>query len=147
MTLNYEYRPLIITLCNLLDLEEIEVKAEDMKEKAYFSTKENCIKVAKDILADMIEVRKIIIHEYRHAYQIKCVKQNNQNEPLLSIWQEELKKDTSLMKSEDKMCLALEIDAESYVKYLFKKLYDITYNHYDKDYDNVLTNYIIKYFN
>ena len=138
--------PTLLRLSAYLGIDPIPVVCEKLNEDSRYYVADNYIAISEDLIENEVEALKCLIHEVRHYYQIICVNHNITREPLLSLWQEELKLDYNNMPVEESMCLGIELDAYAFTKFIMKNWFNVNVIHNDKNYDIALTNYIAKYF-
>ncbi len=131
-------------LCSYLDIEEIPILCDPIKEHSRYYPKEKFIIISDKVILNEVEALKSLIHEIRHHYQYTCVSTNNQTEPMLEQWRQELEIFNTLAQDVT-LCTFLEIDAYAFTKVIMKNWFnkDITYP--DDEYEKALNLYIKKY--
>ena len=131
-------------LCSYLDIEEIPILCDPIKENSRYYPKEKFIIISDQVILNEVEALKSLIHEIRHHYQYTCVSTNNQTEPMLDQWKQELEIFDTLAP-DVKLCTFLEIDAYAFTKLIMKNWFnqDITYP--DEEYEKAINLYIKKY--
>lgn len=136
-----------IMLTELLGLESIPIKVEDLgEEDGRFYLEGPYIAISDKLIDDKLERLKTLIHEYRHYYQVAVVETNDTSEPLLNEFRDELVNGPKSTDPAELMCQYIEIDAYAYTKYILKRVYKIEYHHYDPLYDELLDKFIFYYY-
>lgn len=144
MTTNLE--ELKNNLFEYLELEPIEIKYEDLgEEDSRFYTHDLYISINEKYKDNELEIMKCLIHEIRHYFQLVVVICGEDYNPQYKYWKKELKLNIKL-KPEDALCQYIEIDAYAFTKYILKEWFNIEYHHYDEDYDNLLDQFIKRYY-
>ena len=140
-----------IKLSEYLGIEPIPVIFEDLGiEDARYYLKKDYIAINSKYVHDELELKKSLIHEMRHAYQRYSMKDNDSkmvcaNDYLVCLWIEDTLKFPKLTQ-EEKLATTIEVDAFAFTKYILKKWFNIEYHHYDKFYDNLLDQFIKKFY-
>ena len=136
-----------IALCNYLELEPIPVIVDDILEDSRYYPKESYIVISSNLIGDEVEALKCLIHEMKHYQQYMCVIHNITTVPQLEDWKKDFKINYANITSyEEMLTLSVEIDAFSFTKYIMDKWFNLTINHPEPIYDELLTRYIKKYF-
>lgn len=138
-------------LADFLKIEVVPVFYESIPEDARFYDKEDYIGISNKFMFDEIESIKCLIHEVRHYYQKYCISHKTEKLKfapikLIEEWENDFKKNQQLMEPSEQMCLAVEIDAYAFTKYILKEWFNYEYHHNDLAYDTVLGLYISKYY-
>lgn len=138
-------------LADYLGIEVIPVFYENIPEDSRFYDKDDYIGISNKFMFDEMESIKCLIHEFRHGYQKYCISHKNEKLKfapinLIEEWESDFKKNQQLMKPSEQMCLAVELDAYAFTKYILKEWFDYDYHHYDVTYDLLLGLYITKYY-
>lgn len=142
-----ELEPAVLMLTDLLGLEPIPIKVEDLgEEDGRFYLNGLYIAISDKLIDDKLERLKTLIHEYRHYYQLIVVETNNTKEPLFNEFKDEITNGPKSTDPSELMCQYIEIDAFAYTKYILKRVYKIDYHHYDPLYDEILDNFILYYY-
>lgn len=89
-TLN-KIRPISKLLANYLNVNELEIVSENIKEDSRIMFKDEYIILRNDIALNYIEALKALIHEYRHFYQYTCIKEKRFEEPLIEFYIDDFK--------------------------------------------------------
>lgn len=131
-------------LCSYLDIEEIPILCDPIKEDSRYYPKEKYIIISDKIIFNEVEALKSLIHEIRHHYQYTCVSTNNTSEPMLNQWKEELEIYNTLAP-DIQICTFLEIDAYAFTKVIMKEWFNKDIIHYDDEYEKAINLYITKY--
>lgn len=131
-------------LCSYLDIEEIPILCDPIKEDSRYYPKEKYIIISDKVIFNEVETLKSLIHEIRHYYQYTCVSTNNTSEPMLNQWKEELEIYDTLAP-DIQLCTVLEIDAYAFTKVIMQEWFnkDITYP--NDEYEQAICLYIKKY--
>lgn len=140
-----------LELCNYLGIEPVPVIFEEMAEDSRYYDKLNYIAISNRYVFDEIEQKKSLIHEVKHLHQKYCISHKNEknkftNVNLIKEWEDDFKKNQRLIPADILICMAVEIDAFAFTKYILKSWFNIDYHHNDIVYDTVLSLYIEKYF-
>lgn len=141
-----------LKLCNYLGIEPVPVIFEGMDEDARYYDKLDYIAISNRYVFDEVEQMKSLIHEVKHLHQKYCISHKNEkhkftNVNLIKQWEDDFKKNQSLIPPDILICMPVEIDAFAFTKYILKRWFNINYHHNDLVYDRVLSLYIEKYFN
>lgn len=131
-------------LCSYLDIEEIPILCDPIKEDSKYYPKEKYIIISDKVIFNEVEALKSLIHEIRHHYQYTCVSTNNISEPMLNQWKEELAIYDTLAP-DIQICTFLEIDAYAFTKVIMKNWFNKDIIHYDDEYEEAINLYIKKY--
>lgn len=131
-------------LCSYLGIEEIPILCDPIKEDSRYYPQEKFIIISDKVIMNEVEALKSLIHEIRHHYQYTCVSTNNQTEPMLEQWHQELEIYNTLAP-DVQLCTFLEIDAYAFTKVIMKAWFNKDIIHYDDEYEEVLNLYIKKY--
>ena len=138
-------------LANYLNVDPIPVVVEDMMEDSRLYIKEEYIALSKECIKNHIEALKAVSHEYRHYYQLQCIRKGI-NSKLVNNWKEDFLNPVRVDDPEDVAAMTLygfmtiEIDAFAFQKYALKKFLNIDTHHASLEYDVILDSYIDKYF-
>lgn len=139
-------------VCNYLNMELIPIVIEDMEDDSRFYVQEAYIAISKECIKDKIEASKCLAHELRHVYQMICVAENIESEPLRIEWEKDLRNPVvvndpnSAEEYTNYIGMTIEIDAFAFQKFMVKEFYDITVNYPILEYDLILDLYINKTF-
>ena len=137
--------PDIVKICSYLGVEPIPVVMDDFTDDARYMIKGNYIIISSRLVDDEIEVKKCLIHELRHYYQLICIEHRIGNELLRKAWIEDLKRDYMRLDQGERLCLSIELDAYAFTKYLMKKMYNLDCPYPVDFYDRLIDEYISKY--
>lgn len=138
-------------LANYLNVDPIPVVVEDMMEDSRLYIKEEYIALSKECIKNHIEALKAVSHEYRHYYQLQCIR-NGINNKLVNNWKEDFLNPVQVNDPNDVAAMTLygfmtiEIDAFAFQKFALKKFLNIDTHHASLEYDVILDSYIDKYF-
>lgn len=144
----FEYE---MILANYLNVDPIPVVVEDMMEDSRLYIKEEYIALSKECIKNHIEALKAVSHEYRHYYQLQCIR-NGINNKLVNNWKEDFLNPVQVNDPNDVAAMTLygfmtiEIDAFAFQKFALKKFLNIDTHHASLEYDVILDSYIDKYF-
>lgn len=144
----FEYE---MILANYLNVDPIPVVVEDMMEDSRLYIKEEYIALSKECIKNHIESLKAVSHEYRHYYQLQCIR-NGINNKLVNNWKEDFLNPVQVNDPNDVAAMTLygfmtiEIDAFAFQKFALKKFLNIDTHHASLEYDVILDSYIDKYF-
>ena len=144
----FEYE---MILANYLNVEPIPVVVEEMMEDSRLYVKEEYIALSKKCVRDYVEALKAISHEYRHYYQLQCIRKGVDTN-LVSNWKEDFLYPVQVDNSDDVLQMTLyafmpiEVDAFAFQKFALMKFLDIETHHASLEYDMILDSYIDKHF-
>ena len=144
----FEYEML---LANYLNVDPIPVLVEDMMEDSRLYIKDEYIAISKECIKNHVEALKAVSHEYRHYYQLQCIRKGIDTK-LVNNWKEDFLNPVQVTDPEDVTSMTLygfmtiEIDAFAFQKFALKKFLDIETHHASLEYDVILDSYINKYF-
>ena len=127
-------------MCEYLNIEMIPILVENINEDSRYYIEENYIAISSRLILDKTEALKCLIHELRHCYQLKCVRNNVENE-LVDLWSYELK----VAHNDINSLVYVELDAYAFTKYIMDKWYKTEVIHPDVLYEEIIILYINKY--
>ena len=124
-------------LSDYLEVPELPIVCEPIKEDSRIYFKEEFIILRKDIALNYLEGLKAITHEYRHFYQYRCIVEKRYEEELLDFYVEDFTKLTQktnpLEGTDDYYSSVIELDAFAFTKYFLQNVLDIE-THYPRLY-------------
>lgn len=140
-----------LKLCNFLGIEPVPVVFEEMYEDARYYNDLDYIAISNRYVFDEIEQMKSLIHEVKHLHQKYCISHKNENLKfanldLIKDWEADFKKNQRLIPEDILICMAIEVDAFAFTKYILNNWFSIDYHHHDLVYDTILDHYIKKYY-
>ena len=143
-------RPISKQLAAYLDVNELPIVSEQIEEDSRMMFKDEYIILRNDIALNYVEALKAIAHEYRHFYQYTCIREKRTNEPLMKFYIEDFIKINSTgynpFDQDSYFSLIIELDAFAFQKYYLDKFLNIKTSYPNKIYDEILNNFIKKYF-
>lgn len=142
-------------LAKYLGVDMIPVICEDIDEDSRYYFNDDYIVISPLMLETYINSLKSLVHEMRHQYQYKCLKDQTikENPELVESWKEELSVErkpldqTNQESVDEYYSLMVELDAYAFTKWYLKNKYDIYITHPNIIYDEIISQYIKKYFN
>ena len=140
-----------LKLCNFLGIEPVPVVFEEMYEDARYYNDLDFIAISNRYVFDEIEQMKSLIHEVKHLHQKYCISHKNENLKfanldLIKDWEDDFKKNQRLIPEDILICMAIEVDAFAFTKYILNNWFSIDYHQHDLVYDTILDHYIKKYY-
>ena len=133
-------------LSDFLDISLLPVKFDKMgNDDSRLSVKDNCVLINEKLKDNYLELIKAVTHEYRHAWQLFYVYENNDS--IAKRWKEELTTYHSGSNSNDYFLQAIEVDAFAFTKYYLKRFLDIDVVNNVTGLDKILDQYIKKNMN
>lgn len=143
-------RKISLHLSKLLNVKELVIVTDNIKEDSRIMVKDEYIILRNDIALNYVEALKAIAHEYRHFYQYTCIKEKRLDEALLKFYIEDFNKINlqgyNAHDSDRYYSLVIELDAFAFQKYYLDKYLNIKTNHPFKEYDEILDMFIKKYY-
>ena len=140
-----------MVLANYLGVDPIPILVEEMMEDSRLYIKEEYIAISKECIKNHIEALKAVSHEYRHYYQLQCIRKGIDTQ-LVNNWKEDFLNPVQVTDPDDALSMTLyglmtiEVDAFAFQKFALKKFLDIETHHASLEYDMILDSYINKYF-
>ncbi|MDE6242288.1 MAG: hypothetical protein K2M08_07725 [Anaeroplasmataceae bacterium] len=131
-------------LCSYLDIEEIPILCDPIKEDSRYYPEEKFIIISDKVILNEVEALKSLIHEIRHHFQYTCVSTNKMKEPMLEQWRKEIEIYDTLSPSVQ-LCTFLEIDAYAFTKVIMKNWFNKDIIFPDDEYEKAISLYIKKY--
>ena len=138
-------------LANYLGVDPIPILVEEMMEDSRLYIKEEYIAISKECVKNHIEALKAVSHEYRHYYQLQCIRKGIDTK-LVNNWKEDFLNPVQVTDPNDVLSMTLyglmttEIDAFAFQKFALKKFLGIETNHPSDEYNIILEQYISKHF-
>ena len=109
-------------LSDYLDINLLPIKFDKIEnDDSRLFIEGNYILINEKIKDNIIELVKAITHEYRHAWQVYYVFENNDS--IAKRWKEELNAYQAGTNSNDYFLQSIEIDAFAYTKIIMKERY------------------------
>lgn len=142
--------PISKLIAEYLDVPQLPIAVENIKEESRAYFKEEFILLRPDIALNDLEAKKALAHEYRHFYQFQCIKKKKYDEPLLGLFAEDFCYMADNGNSKDGTpeyySLIIEVDAFAFQKYFLKEVLGIETHFPDPEYDEILDNFIKKFY-
>ena len=145
---------LVLSLCDFLNIDYVPVIFEEIGiEDSRYYDELNYIAINKKYINNILEIRKSIIHEVKHAHQKYCVSHKENKKLnfapafLIEKWSEDFKKNQRLVPLNEINLMSVEIDAFAFTKYILKEWFNYDYHNFDPVYDELLSLYCKKFFN
>ena len=133
-------------VCNDLYIEPLPVIVEDLEEESRLYIKDEYIAINRKLIFNKLEALKGLIYQLRLYYQIVTCTIDDESEPLVEQW----KKDYAIVGTDEAKeagnYMMLYVDAFAYTKYMIQKLTDYRFSYPDIVYDEIVNQYIKKYF-
>ena len=130
-------------LSDYLDISLLPIKFDKMdNDDSRLCIKENCILINEEFKDNFIEVAKCITHEYRHAWQLYYIHDND--DVIAKRWKEDFECYHMGSDSDEYFLQSIEVDAFAFTKYYLKKYLNIDVINHVEGLDKILDLYIKK---
>lgn len=131
-------------LSNYLDIPLLPVKFDKIgEEDSRLLIKENSVVINEKFKDDFVECAKCITHEYRHAWQLFYVYENN--DQIAKMWKEDLTGYKKPTATSEYFLKTIEVDAFAFTKYYLKRFLNMNVTNNIQGLDVILDKYIKDY--
>ena len=138
--------PISRELAEYLEVPQVPIVVENIKEDSRMYFQEEFIVLRKDIALNYVEALKSIAHEYRHWYQFLAVKNKDESNPLVYEYAEGFmymsEHGNTNDGSNEYYSLIIELDAFAFQKFFLKEVLDIETHYPNEEYDKMLDKFI-----